>query len=214
MIFTGRALAIAGVLTLGLSGCVTVLPKAQPVQLYSFGHVAPAADRQAPGVPPTMIVALPTAFPMAVAGDRILTTRGLEAAYLARARWVSTAQVLFDDTEVRAFAASPGAARLLRRDQGDEAALGLRLDVQTFEARFVADQPAGRSGAAPTVVVAVRAELSRLADRKVVASRIFQSRQPADAGRIGAIVAAFDRASVDVLNQVVAWTDLTVRAPG
>lgn len=194
----GLAAALGVALILG--GCVTVFPKTKPVQLYRFGQDAAASATGAGGVPVTVLHA-PTSFTAAAAGDRILTSTGRQTAYIADARWVSPAAVLFDEAESRALSAPGGPVRLIRRGQPASAPLMLRLDVETFEARY--DEG---SGGAPTVVVTIEGELTRLTDRQIVGARTFEVRKPAAGNRVGAIVEAFDAATSDALGQVSVWT--------
>ena len=71
------------------------VPKAKPAQLYRFGNVAPPTAAQP--VEARMAVRLGAiGFVSAAAGDRMLTTNGEQAAYLAGGRWVSPAAVLFE----------------------------------------------------------------------------------------------------------------------
>jgi cholesterol transport system auxiliary component len=139
-------------------------------------------------------------FPTAAAGDRILTVKGDEAAYIASGRWVSAATVLFDEAETRAFETAGAPVRLIPRGHAASAPLSLRLDVQTFEVRYA---PRTRT---PTVVISVTAELTRPGDRELVAAKTFEVAKPASENRVGAIVTAFDEATSDVLGQVVGWT--------
>jgi cholesterol transport system auxiliary component len=192
--------ALCTVLLLGLGGCISLFPKLPPAQLYRFG----VAETAAPAAPPSgafNVAHMATSFNQAAAGDRILTTNGTEAAYIADARWASPAEELFDEAEQRAFDQSGGAARLLRRGETASANSLLALDVQSFEARY------GDPKAPPMVVVTVHAVLISAVDRKVMADQVFVSRVPASDNRVSAIVDAFDSASTDVLNQVVGWTD-------
>ncbi|HEX4198302.1 MAG TPA: ABC-type transport auxiliary lipoprotein family protein [Caulobacteraceae bacterium] len=192
--------ALCTVLLLGLGGCISLFPKQQPAQLYRFG----VAEAPAQAPPPSgvfNVAHMATNFSQAAAGDRILTTNGTEAAYIAAARWASPASELFDEAEQKAFDQSGGAARLLRRGETASANELLALDVQSFEARY------GDPKAPPTVVVTVHAVLLGALDRKVVGDQVFVSRVPASDNRVGAIVDAFDTASTNVLNQVVGWTD-------
>jgi cholesterol transport system auxiliary component len=194
------SLAAGLALALAMGGCVTLFPKAKPVQLYRFGEDAAVSPGVAGGAPLIVLYA-PTSFTAAAAGDRILTATGRQTAYISDARWVSAAAVLFDEAETRALSTPGGGVQLLRRGQAATAPLSLRLDVETFEARYD-DGP----GAAPTVVVTVAGELTRLTDRKIVGARTFEVRKPAAGNRVGAIVEAFDGATADVLGQVAAWT--------
>ena len=199
-----RALATLAVaaMTLGLGACVTVFPKRPPSQFYTFGTEFPAQQEANTGAPHFNVLRTLTIFTRPAAGDRILTTNGNEAAYIAASQWVSPASVLFDEAESRAFDADNGPARLIRPGGMSGAGAGLRLEVQTFEARYPGDLKA-----APTVIVRVRATITSMADRHVISDRTFESKQQAGDNRVGQIVHSFDAATVDVLSQVVAWTD-------
>lgn len=204
-----RALALAAVLaaSVGLAGCISLFPKAKPATLYRFGAgAAPAAA--APAAPATpaaggfAILRGPTGFARAAAGDQILTVTNGEAAYIAQGRWVSPAVVLFDEAVDRAFDADNGRARLVTRGEVARTDYTLKLDVRTFEARYVNGEKA-----APEVVVAVRALLTRNSDSALVGEQMFEARVAAGDNRIGAIAAAFDTAVTQTLRDLVAWTN-------
>jgi cholesterol transport system auxiliary component len=197
---TARA-TLCILLALGLSACVTVFPKAPPSQLYRFGVPETGVQPAAAGAV-FNVVRMPTEFERAAEGDRILTIDGDQAAYIADARWETPASSLFDEAETRAFERAGGPARLLRAGDPAAAPISLRLDVQTFEVRYLAG-----GKAAPTVVVAVHALLVNAADRKILGDQVFESRTPAPENRVSAIVEAFNAATDDVLTQIVTWTD-------
>jgi len=192
------AAALLGV-GLGLSGCVSIFPKAKPVQLYEFGQ------RPAPPSVPTQagvvgVVLSTITMPAAAVGDQILSLTGQQAAYISGARWVVPASVMIQGDAERAFEVRSQRVRLLHRgDYGGAVAL-LHLDVGDFEARYEAP------GAAPTVVVSLRAGLTRPGG-VLIAAQTFTARQPAADNRIAPIVAAYDKAVIDVLDQVVDWTN-------
>jgi cholesterol transport system auxiliary component len=192
------ALSIAA--TVSLAACVSLLPKTTPAQLYALSIGAPAAP-----VGETSrgfnVERLPTEFAREADGSQILTVDGHQAAYIAGARWDAPAPQLFDQAEMTAFDRSSGPARLLRAGEPAAAPISLTLDVQTFEARYLAGPKA-----APTVVVSVHALLARAADRKVIADQVFESQRAATDDRVGAIVDAFDAATSDVLTRIVDWT--------
>lgn len=194
---TAAALALAAI---ALSGCISLFPKAEPAQLYRF-EATPAA-RTAPAGPTFGVLRLGTGFPRASAGDRILTVndRG-EAAYIAGARWLSPASVLFDDAVTSAFQGA-GRARLIGRGEVIKADYSLKLDVQTFEAHY----DRGPKGA-PEVVVSVRGLITRNRDRALVGEQIFTARIRAGENRVGSIVPAFNAALSQVLGQLVAWVN-------
>ncbi|HEY3697471.1 ABC-type transport auxiliary lipoprotein family protein [Phenylobacterium sp.] len=190
-----------------LSGCISLLPKSKPAQLYRFAGAAPEiAAPAASNAPPFAVQKGFGSFDRASAGDRMLTLQGDKAAYISDARWVAPAMVLFDEALMRAFDGNPGPARLLGRGQrAAQAPYQLRLDVRDFAAVY-AEGPK----AAPTVVVRVRAGLVRVDDQSAVGDRMFEAKVRAGDNRVSAIAAAYDQAVGDVLGQLVAW----VNAPG
>lgn len=197
------AVAAALCLPLALGGCISLFPKAKPVQLYRFGADLPPAAASASIASPVIVQRGEIAFPPAAAADQILTVTGQETAYVAAARWVSPAALMFEAAVSHAFDA-PGAPRLVERGEPLKAATNLRLDVRAFEVRY----DAGPSSS-PTVVVQVRATLIRNADRTLVAEKMFDVRQPASDNRVGAIVQAFNAAVGQTVGGIRDWTAAT-----
>mgnify|MGYP001442267441 CR=1 FL=1 len=193
-------LAAIGALTLALSGCISLLPKTKPAHLYRFGQPMTAETVIAPqgrvGVFRTNAT-----FQRESAGDRLLTVTDGQVAYIAETRWVAPAAVLWDEAVLAAFDADPGPVRLVSRGEPAAADYVLRLDGRNFEARYERGP-----NAAPTVVVRVRAAITRTADRSQVVEQIFEKRVTASGNRVGAIVPAYDRAVAEVLQEIVAWT--------
>jgi cholesterol transport system auxiliary component len=178
------------------TGCISLFPKAKPSQLYRFG-VEGAGEAANTDGRTYNVSRAPTVFTRAGASDRILTMTGAEAAYVAGARWVAPAVTLFDEAAARTFDAAPGCARLLSRGDPSSPDGRLRLEVRTFEVRYL-DGP----GAAPTAVVEATASLTRSQDREVILDRAFRVEQRADDNRVSAIVAALDAASSKALNEI------------
>jgi cholesterol transport system auxiliary component len=195
-------LSLLGACALALSGCITLLPKSKPAQLYRFGPV-PAAGAPASTAKPGAVAVFLTngSFPGEASDDRMLTVTGGRAAYIALSRWVAPAPVLFDQAVSQAFDSSP--VRLIARGQQGRSAYALRLDVRNFEARYTSGPDA-----APTVVVRLHAALSR-SDQSPVGEQIFEAAAPAADNRVAAIAEAYDRAVNDVLAKLVAWTAAT-----
>lgn len=183
-----------------LSGCISLLPKSKPAQLYTFVP-PPAAARAAT----TAAVAKPVAvfrtngtFQSESADDRLLTVTDGKAAYVAQSRWVAPAAVLFDQAVDQAFDSSP--VRLVERGQQGRTAYGLRLDMRNFEVRYTSGPDA-----APVVLVRLHAALNR-SDQTIVGEQIFEATAPASDNRVGAIVVAYNKALADTLAKLVAWT--------
>jgi cholesterol transport system auxiliary component len=197
---TAKALAVTA-LAASLSACISVFPKTKAASLYRFGEAEVSVAKGPPGAM-FGVLKTPSAFTRAAAGDRILTSTNGEVAYIAGARWVSPAFVLFEEATARAFENDPGRARLIGRGEVAKADMMLRLEVRTFEADYV-DGPK----AAPEVVVRVRAVLNRSQDRALVGDQVFEAKVKAADNRVGAIVPAFDQATAKVLGDIVAWTN-------
>lgn len=193
-----RALAVAAA-AVALTGCISLFPKADPVGLYRFG-VEPAPAAKGPAGALFGVFKTPTVFTRASAGDRLLTITNGEAAYIAGARWVSPASVLFDEAVARAFEADPGRARLIGRGEVAKADLVLRLEVRSFETAYV-DGPK----MAPEVLVQVRGVINRNTDRALVGDQVFEARVKASTNNVSSIVEAYDDATAKVLTDVTAW---------
>ena len=195
---TLRTAAIAAT-AVALTGCISLFPKSNPAGLYRFGHVAaessrPASDKSF-GVYKT-----PTVFTRAAMSDRLLSVTNGEAAYIADARWVSPAIVLFDEAVARAFEADGSTARLVTRGEALKAAMALRLEVRSFETDYV-----NGPKAAPEVLVEIRAVMTRSNDRALLGDKVFVARVKAADNRLSAIVPAYDQAVDKVLTEIVAW---------
>jgi len=195
-----RSLVLAAPAVL-LAGCITLLPKETPSQLYRFGGDLTPVQRPAVaasfGVEPLSI-----SFAAPSAGDLILTTTGHEVAYIKGARWVNGASVLFEQALANAFDADAGPARLMARGEVVRPDYFLKLDVRTFEARYLQGQ-----AAPPTVVVEIYAALSAPGGRQIAGDHIFTASVAAQENRGGAIAAAYDQATGQVLQQIVKWVD-------
>jgi cholesterol transport system auxiliary component len=203
-------MAAAPALAASLAGCVSLLPKSDPEQLYSFGHAteaAPAATpAAAPAAPQVGVLLAAVNFPRAATGDQILTMTGSQSAYIANSRWVGPASVLFREAVERRFEADSRDTRLLRRGELGQARMIMRVNVRDFEALY----PNGPE-TVPTIAVSLTARLTR-ADGTPLVERSFDLRRPAADNRVGAIVDAFDAAVDEVLGELVAWTDQAAAA--
>lgn len=194
-----KTVIAAAALALSVSGCVSLLPKAEPAQLYRFEASVPAPA----GLMDARFTVLkaPTSFARAAAGDGILTFTNGEAAYIGGARWVSPASVLFDEQVMRAFQDIGGPARLIGRGEIARSDSYLKLDVRTFETRY--DQS---PKAAPKVVIEISASLTRN-DQTLVGTRTFQGEARAGDNRVGPIVQAYDQALSQALAELVRWVN-------
>jgi cholesterol transport system auxiliary component len=186
-------------LCLLLGGCVSLLPTTKPVQLYELNPDLGGGAGPAGGARVGVRLA-PLQFEPAASGDRMLTIKGAEAAYIANARWVAPAQTLFETDLERAFAQHGTTARLISRIDNIPSTMTLMLDVDAFHVRYA-------SGSAPTVEVVLRARLLRGPNRDMVMEQTFSAAAPASSDRVSAIVEAYDAALSKALVELVAATD-------
>lgn len=192
----------AGALALSLAGCISLLPKSQPAQLYRFGANHATAPDATPAANSVGVFWGGGAFQRESAGDRILTISGEKAAYVAGVRWVAPADVLFQQSVEHAFEAKGGPVRLVQRGAPSSTQYVLRMDVRNFETRYDAGPKA-----APTVLIRVHAMLVRDRDRQLVSAEVFEATAKAQDNRVSAIVEAYDEALAQVLEKAVAWTN-------
>lgn len=195
-----RSIALAA-MALSLSACVSLFPKAKPAQMYRLTPVVVAAG--APAGPGKAFEVLKgrIGFDQASSSDRILTVNGSETAYIAASRWVARAPVMVSNALDQAFAANAAAPRLVELSRVSKASAVLRVDVERFEAVYE-----NGAEAAPTVVVRMRAIMTRSRDRLLLGERVFEARQPAADNRVSAIVPAFDAATTKVLGDMGSWS--------
>ncbi|MFM8819296.1 MAG: ABC-type transport auxiliary lipoprotein family protein [Phenylobacterium sp.] len=190
-----------------LAGCVTLLPETKPVQLYRFTPETEPPGSGAMAENRVPVIRAGGSFHPAAAGDRILTSEGPAAAYLANARWTQSASVLFDQSLTGAFAASTGPARLITSGELGRPAFALRVDVSRFEAAY--DQG---SRAPPEVRLDLHLVVTRLSDQKVVREENHSIARRAAENRSGAIASAFQAVTEEALSVIVKATDAGVAA--
>jgi cholesterol transport system auxiliary component len=200
------------VMAAGLSGCVNVLPKTQPIQLYRFayapekleqGKAAPAlAPRPADGVLTPVNFGL-VQFPQEAESDRVMTTEGNEISYVAGSRWAAPARQLFVQSVSEGFARSATTVRLDPRGPA-QAVYRLDLNVHHFESAY----KRGR----PTVSIALDAQLIRLSDRAVVGQRFITADVGVRRNDMSMMADAYDEATTQAVMALVGFTQETVAA--
>lgn len=189
---------------LALAGCISLFPKAPPVQLYRFDPDVSASAPTAASARRTISVReSPLDFASGGSGDRIMTVRGNEIAYIAGARWDEPADRLFQNAVARAFSQTGGPVRLVEPGQPSAAQYRLSVEVTRFEVDY-------GGGAAPQIQVTVKATLTRESDLSFVGEQTFDVTQPAEADRVGAIVDAFKAATAKAVQDLAGWANQTV----
>jgi ABC-type uncharacterized transport system auxiliary subunit len=194
-----------------LAGCSSWLKSNQPVsQVYVLRPTWPsdaatpmvATAAAAPAVTTTAATAtLQVEFPIAAPGlatDGIAVLRsGERLDYYSAARWAGGAPGMLQMLAVDALRATHRFAMV----ESDAGPFGseyvLSLELNHFEAEYTGAGP-------PTVHVALVATFGKRGSRDVLASVAADSRVSADADRLQAVVAAFERATGAALTQLAA----------
>jgi cholesterol transport system auxiliary component len=180
-----------------LTGCSGILGGGGPTRLYRFGDTVVAATApDSSGTRQVRLVGFRGAqFPTESGGDRILTTRGGNVAYVADSRWIAPATDLFNIALRREFVRSASGVRLIGPGEGPRADFALSVDVRRFEAAY-------ESGDAPVITVEANAKLIRWTDGAIVGEWNFASRKPATENRVTSIVSAYDEATIEIIDHI------------
>lgn len=196
---------------LALTGCVTLLPKTKPAQLYRFGYTPELVEQKAEaagtagavGKAPTGIVFGTVTFPQDSAGDRIVTVEGSQVAYVAEARWTSPASGMFKDAISTGFAR--GGQTVTLEPRGPTAA-NFRLDISVR--KFETDYTRNR----PTVSVALDARLIRLSDRMVVGQKFISADVAVRKSDMSLMADGYNQATTQVVTGLIAFSEEALAA--
>lgn len=114
------------------------------------------------------------------------------------AAWTRSAPDLVQDTLVRAFVDSGRLPGVSRRGDGVGAEYVLLLDLRSFESDYTAT-------GAPQARIVLGARLLRASDKRVVASRRFESLTPAQATDVASVAKAFEQGLAEVATEILPW---------
>ena len=197
--------ACASSLALLLGGCTGSLLRsdAEAPDTFRLG-LAPATDAATAGTTPeASALAIAVARPRAAAAidsDRIAVhSAGNRFDYYSAARWAESAPQMLQQNLVAALAATAQfGGGVMTAPARVPTELLLDVELRRFEA-VTTGADAASAGAAPVVHVQVQVSLvdSRRAAR--VTSFVSEAAVPASENRLGAVVAAFDRANAQVV---------------
>ncbi len=198
---TGAALACAAVL---VSAC-TILPKAEPVDVYLLPAGEPAASPRSAqqSLPISLRIARPAAG-VHLAGQRIVVIPedNLVSIYKG-AGWSDPAPILVRNRLLDAFRADGRIAALSSDERRLHADFEIDSDLRAFQTEY-------RDGR-PEVVVRLDARLYRPDTQRIVASQRFEFRQTATETAVPAVVQAFGGASDRLAEAVVEWVVAVVQ---
>jgi cholesterol transport system auxiliary component len=193
----------------GCSGLRSAAPETVSYVLRAPGGAAPGQVAVAPAGPlasRSLKVVRVVAQP-GYDGDRILllgADRSL--GHYASSRWVEPLPSVIGTLAVETLRNTAALRTVLDESAPFGSDFTLRLTIRRFDAEYPA------AGTPPRVTVSFACTVAR-ADRTILANFVVESRADAPADRMGAVVAAFEQATQQALDEIVRRTFATLQAP-
>ena len=203
---TLRLAAILASITVTLSGCSAISALGQasrPLEVYELSTptVSAAGSRRSA----ELVVEEPIASGALDVERIMIRPAPLQAQYLPDIRWADTAPVMIQTLLVRSLAQTNRLASVGRRPVGTLADYAVLSELTDFQAET------SNEDAAATVNARMVVRLVRERDSRVIATRTFAIAEPAITNDANDIVAAFDRATSQMLSETVSWVLANLR---
>ncbi|WP_145579453.1 ABC-type transport auxiliary lipoprotein family protein [Yersinia vastinensis] len=193
----GAGLLTASMLVMLLSAC-TILPSAPVSQVYLL-PVPPAANTsRAPTVNWSLRVSQPATNQFINSSRIAVQPDGQEIAVYKNSRWTDPAPILVRNRLIQEFRTDGRIPAVSSDDDSLQADVELSGDLSAFQGVY----QAGNS----EVLISFDARLVRISDRRIIATRHFEIRQPIKGAQMNEVVEAFGLASNQLAAQVLNWT--------
>lgn len=190
-----RAYQMIAPVALALISACSILPKADPSDVYRLASAQPAG--QGPSVAWSLRVNKPQTSEFLDSPRIAVVPNGDLISSYANSRWSDPAPVLLRNRFMDGFQRD-GRVTLLSTDETNlQADYELGGQLQAFQSEY--------HGNAVEVVIRLDARLVRGSDQRIVASRRFEVHQPVSDAKVPAVVAAFGQAGDQLNRQVVDW---------
>jgi cholesterol transport system auxiliary component len=202
-----RLLALAGLAPLAAS-CSNIIPgTGAPPQIYVLTPKSTfvAFVAEMPSVDWQLVVDTPTASTELDTTRIVLSRTPVTIDYFGDAAWPDRAPQMIQTLILESFENTGKILAIARDAVGLRADYVLRSELRHFQAVYDGE-------VAPTVWVRIGARIVKTPEGRIVGQEVFESRVPASANRMDAIVDAFDEALGAVMKRMVAWT-LAMPAP-
>ncbi len=190
-----RAYRMIALAALALVSACSILPKADPSDVYRLA-ASPTAT-QATAVAWSLRVTKPQASEFLDSPRIAVVPNGNLISSYANARWSDPSPVLLRNRLLDGFQRDGRVTLLSTDDTNLQSDYELGGQLQAFQSEY--------HGSAVEVVIRLDARLVRGSDQRIVASRRFEVRQPAEDTKVPAVVAGFGLAGDQLNRQVVDW---------
>ena len=189
-------MAVAGALLLS-AGC-SILPKAEPTDVYRLSTAQPAAQTaQGSPVPWSLRIVRPRASEMLDSPRIAVVPQGNLISNYKGARWSDPAPVALRNRLLDAFYRDGRVQSLSTDDSNLQADFELSAELQAFQSEYHGD----------AIEVVIRLDARLAADnQRIVASHRFEVHQAVSDKQVPSIVAGFGKASDTLAAQLLQWT--------
>jgi len=194
-----RTPALLSLLVLACTGCASTLlgPNGDTLEVYRLDVAAvPGAAARLPLV---LVVSRPRAAPSLDTGRIAVVQPDSRFDYFAGMRWSDAAPQMLQPLLVNALQSGGRYEAVLAAPSRAAADLLLEVELRRFEAAYAA------VGAAPRVRVEMHATLVDARRGQRISSLLASAEAEAAANRRGEVVAAFERATVEAIGEIVTW---------
>ncbi|WP_411381686.1 ABC-type transport auxiliary lipoprotein family protein [Pseudomonas sp. MPB26] len=190
-----RAYPMIALAALALVSACSILPKADPSDVYRLA-ASPTAT-QGTAVAWSLRVTKPQASEFLDSPRIAVVPNGNLISSYANARWSDPSPVLLRNRLLDGFQRDGRVTLLSTDDTNLQSDYELGGQLQAFQSEY--------HGSTVEVVIRLDARLVRGSDQRIVASRRFEVRQPAEDTKVPAVVAGFGLAGDQLNRQVVDW---------
>ncbi|CNF75099.1 ABC-type transport auxiliary lipoprotein family protein [Yersinia bercovieri] len=189
-------LLMLSMLAMLLSAC-TILPTAPVSQVYLL-PVPPATNApRAQSVNWSLRVSQPATSQFLNSSRIAVQPQGQEIAVYQNSRWSDPAPILVRNRLIQEFRADGRIRAVSSDDDSLQADVELSGDLSAFQGVYLTDKS--------EVLIRFDARLVRISDRRIIATRHFEIRQPIKGTEMNEVVQAFGLASDQLATQVLNW---------
>ncbi|WP_145483798.1 ABC-type transport auxiliary lipoprotein family protein [Yersinia aldovae] len=197
--FSGRhAWQVLSLLPLALLSACTILPSAPISQVYLLPAQTATVTPRAQTVDWSLRVSQPATNQFINSTRMAVQPQGQEIAVYKASRWSDSAPILLRNRLIQEFRADGRVRAVSSDDDSLQADVELSGDLSAFQGVYSSDNS--------LVLIRFDARLVRISDRRIIATRQFEIRQPIKGTEMNEVVRAFGVASDQLAAQVLNWT--------